>query len=115
MEVLSPLEQAVLDAIALQVPEVADALTGQQVKVHITARKNRGSRFLHHTRRFTSFANQMKVTIAFERAVAGTRGDGVRCYVTLFRQLVRCAPCCSRVWPASRGWRYLELAIFDAF
>lgn len=45
MEVLSSLEQAVLDAIALQVPEVADALAGQQVKVHVTARKNTGPGF----------------------------------------------------------------------
>ena len=30
-----------LDAIALQVPEVADALAGQQVKVRVTARTTR--------------------------------------------------------------------------
>ena len=45
MEVLSPLEQAVLDAIALQVPEVADALAGQQGKVRVTARENTGAGF----------------------------------------------------------------------
>lgn len=43
MEILSSLEQAVLDAIALQVPEVADALAGQQVQV--TARQNTGAGF----------------------------------------------------------------------
>jgi hypothetical protein len=42
MEVLSPLEQAVLDAIALQVPELADALAGQ---VRVTARENTGAGF----------------------------------------------------------------------
>jgi len=45
MEVLSSLERAVLNAIALQVPEVADALAGQQVKVRVTARKNTGRGF----------------------------------------------------------------------
>jgi hypothetical protein len=40
MEVLSSREEAVLDAIALQVPEVADALAGQQGKVRVTAREN---------------------------------------------------------------------------
>jgi hypothetical protein len=45
MEVLSALEQAVLDAIALQVPEVADAFAGPQVKVRVTARKNTGAGF----------------------------------------------------------------------
>ena len=45
MKVLSSLEQAVLDAIALQVPEVADALAGQQVKVRVTARTNTGAGF----------------------------------------------------------------------
>jgi len=45
MEVLSPLEQAVLDAIALQVPEVADAIAGPQLKVRVTARKNTGAGF----------------------------------------------------------------------
>jgi hypothetical protein len=45
MEVLSSLEQAVIDAIALQIPEVADALAGQQVKVRVTARKNTGAGF----------------------------------------------------------------------
>jgi len=45
LEVLSSLEQAVLDAIALQVPEVADALAGQQGKVCVTARENTGAGF----------------------------------------------------------------------
>ena len=45
MEVLSPLEQAVLDAIALQVPEVADALAGQQGQVRVSARENTGAGF----------------------------------------------------------------------
>jgi hypothetical protein len=45
MEVLSSLEQAVLDAIALQVPQVADALSGQLGKVRVTARKNTGVGF----------------------------------------------------------------------
>jgi hypothetical protein len=45
MEVLSSLEQAVLDAIALQVPEVADALASQQGKVRVTARENTGAGF----------------------------------------------------------------------
>jgi hypothetical protein len=45
MEMLSPLEQAVLDAIALQVPEAADALAGQQGQVRVTARKNTGAGF----------------------------------------------------------------------
>jgi hypothetical protein len=45
MEVLSSLEQAVLDAIALQVPEVADALAGQQGKVRVTVRENTGAGF----------------------------------------------------------------------
>jgi hypothetical protein len=45
MEVLSSLEQAVLDAIALQVPEVAYAFAGPHVKVHVTARKNTGAGF----------------------------------------------------------------------
>jgi hypothetical protein len=45
MEILTPLEQAVLDAIALQVPEVADALAGQQGKVRVTARENTGAGF----------------------------------------------------------------------
>jgi hypothetical protein len=45
MEILSPLEQAVLDAIALQVPEVAKALAGQQGQVRVTARQNTGSGF----------------------------------------------------------------------
>jgi ABC-type phosphate transport system auxiliary subunit len=44
MEVLSPLEQAVLDAIALQVPEVTDALAGQG-QVRVTARENTGAGF----------------------------------------------------------------------
>ena len=34
-----------LDAIALQVPEVANALAGQQGKVRVTARKNTGAGF----------------------------------------------------------------------
>jgi len=45
MEVLSPLEQAVLDAIALQVPELADAFAIQQGKVRVTARENTGAGF----------------------------------------------------------------------
>ena len=45
MEVLSPLEQAVLDAIALQVPELADALAGQQGQVRVSARENTGAGF----------------------------------------------------------------------
>jgi len=45
MEVLSCLEQAVLNAIALQVPEVADALAAQQEKVRVTARENTGTGF----------------------------------------------------------------------
>jgi hypothetical protein len=45
MKLLSSLERAVLDAIALQVPEVADALAGQQAKVHVTARMNTGAGF----------------------------------------------------------------------
>jgi hypothetical protein len=45
MEVLSSLEHAVLDAIALQVPEVAYALAGQQGKVRVTARENTGAGF----------------------------------------------------------------------
>jgi hypothetical protein len=45
MEVLSRLEQAVLDAIALQVPEVADVLAGQQGQVRVTARENTGAGF----------------------------------------------------------------------
>jgi hypothetical protein len=45
MEALSPLEQAVLDAIALQVPKVADTLAGEQVNVRVTARKNTGAGF----------------------------------------------------------------------
>ncbi len=45
MEVLSSLEQAVLEAIALQVPEVADALAGHQEKVRVTARENTGAGF----------------------------------------------------------------------
>jgi hypothetical protein len=45
MEVLSSLEQAVLDVIALHVPEIADALAGQQGKVRVTARKNTGAGF----------------------------------------------------------------------
>jgi hypothetical protein len=45
MEILSPLEQAVLDAIALQVPEIADALAVQQGQVRVTARENTGAGF----------------------------------------------------------------------
>jgi ABC-type enterobactin transport system permease subunit len=43
MAVLSALEQAVLDTIALHVPEIADALAGQQGNVRVTARKNTGA------------------------------------------------------------------------
>jgi hypothetical protein len=43
MDVLSPLERAVLDVIAVQVPEVANALAGRQVRV--TARENTGAGF----------------------------------------------------------------------
>lgn len=42
---LSSLERAVLDVIALQVPEVANALAGQWEKVHVTARENTGAGF----------------------------------------------------------------------
>jgi hypothetical protein len=45
MEDMSPLEQAVLDAIALQVPEVADALAGQRERIRVTARENTGAGF----------------------------------------------------------------------
>jgi hypothetical protein len=45
MEVLSSLEQAVLDVIALHVPEIADALAGQQGKIRVTARENTGAGF----------------------------------------------------------------------
>jgi hypothetical protein len=45
MEVMSPLEVAVLDAIALQVPEVANALAGQREKIPVTARENTGAGF----------------------------------------------------------------------
>jgi hypothetical protein len=45
MEDVSPLEQSVLDAIALQVPEVADALAGPHGKVRVTARENTGAGF----------------------------------------------------------------------
>ena len=45
MENMSPLERAVLDVIALQVPEVADALARQQGKVRVTARENTGAGF----------------------------------------------------------------------
>ncbi|WFU78336.1 hypothetical protein QA645_27830 [Bradyrhizobium sp. CIAT3101] len=45
LEVLSSLEQAVLDAMALQVPELAGALDGQQPKVRVTARENTGAGF----------------------------------------------------------------------
>jgi hypothetical protein len=43
--VLSSLEQAVLAAIALQVPEAADALDGQHGKVRVIARENTGAGF----------------------------------------------------------------------
>ena len=45
MGVLSSLEQAVLDAITLRVPEVADALAGQQGKARVTTRENTGAGF----------------------------------------------------------------------
>jgi hypothetical protein len=45
MKNLSSLEQAVIDAFALQVPSVADALAGQEVEVRVTARKNTGAGF----------------------------------------------------------------------
>lgn len=45
MKVLYLLEQAVLDAIALQVPEVADALASQQIQVRVAARENTGRGF----------------------------------------------------------------------
>src|ERR1700761_262902 len=45
MEVLSPLEQAVLDVIALHVPKIADALAGQQGKVRVSVRENTGVGF----------------------------------------------------------------------
>jgi len=45
MEGLSPLEQAVLDAIAFQVPEVADALAGLRERIRVTARENTGAGF----------------------------------------------------------------------
>jgi hypothetical protein len=45
MEVLSSLEQAVLDAIALQVPAIANALEGRQGKVRVTAQENTGAGF----------------------------------------------------------------------
>lgn len=45
MKALSSLEQAVLNAIALQVPEVADAFASQQGKVRVTARENTGAGF----------------------------------------------------------------------
>jgi len=43
MKGLSPLERAVLDAIALQVPEVANALAAQQTRV--ISRENTGAGF----------------------------------------------------------------------
>jgi hypothetical protein len=57
-DVLSFLKQAVFDAIALQIPEVADALAGQQgqVQVRVSARENTGAGFYttldisHHSR-----------------------------------------------------------------
>ena len=45
MEVLSRLERAVLDAIALQVPQVADALASEQGKVRVSSRENTGAGF----------------------------------------------------------------------
>jgi hypothetical protein len=45
MEVLSPLEQAVLDVIALHVPEIAAALADQQGKIRVAVRKNTGAGF----------------------------------------------------------------------
>jgi len=45
MDDTSPLEWAVLDAIALQVPEVADALARQQGKIRVVARENTGAGF----------------------------------------------------------------------
>jgi hypothetical protein len=45
MEGMSPLELAVLDAIALQVPEVANALAGQRETIRVTARENTGAGF----------------------------------------------------------------------
>lgn len=40
-----PLELAALDAIALQVPEVANALAGQREKIRVEARENTGAGF----------------------------------------------------------------------
>ena len=45
MEVLSSLEQAVLDAIALQVPPVAHALASRSERVRVIARENTGAGF----------------------------------------------------------------------
>jgi hypothetical protein len=45
MDVLSPLERAVLDVIALQVSEVGNVLAGRQGQVHVTARENTGAGF----------------------------------------------------------------------
>ena len=45
MEVLTSLERAVLNAIALQVPEVADAFANQHGTVRVTARENTGAGF----------------------------------------------------------------------
>jgi hypothetical protein len=45
MDSISPLEQAVLDAIELQVPEVADALADQREAIRVTARENTGAGF----------------------------------------------------------------------
>jgi hypothetical protein len=52
MNTLSPLERAVLDVIALQVPEVGSALAGRQGEVHVTARENTGAGF-HTTIEFS--------------------------------------------------------------
>ena len=45
MQSLSPLERAVLDAIALQAPEVANALAGQRQQAQVIARENTGAGF----------------------------------------------------------------------
>jgi hypothetical protein len=45
LAVLSSLEQAVLDAMALQVPELADALGSQQAKIRVTDRESTGAGF----------------------------------------------------------------------
>lgn len=45
MQGLSPLERAVLDAIALRVPKIASALALQQQLARVTARENTGAGF----------------------------------------------------------------------